>query len=123
MATTTFHAGRLRHRVDIQAPVEVQDASTGEIVVTGWTTVFAKKPCEIAPLSAREFFDSQALQSTVAGRVTVRYCTGITAKMRCVHDDLHGTITYYQIAGKPIRDPEQGLQWLTLPVEEGVYDG
>lgn len=123
MAPTTFYAGRLRHRVDIQQPVEAQDDTTGEMVVTGWVNVYANVPAEIAPLSAREFIASEALQSTVAGRITVRYRIGVTAKMRCKHDDHHGTITYYQLASKPIRDPVQGLEWLTLPVEEGVYIG
>lgn len=119
----TFYSGRLRHRVDIQAPVEAQDPDSGEMKVTGWSNFAANVAAEIAPLSAREFMESQALQSTVTTRITVRYRTGITAKMRCRHDDGKGTVTYYQIAGKPIRDPNQGLEWLTLPCEDGVYDG
>lgn len=120
MANSTFYAGRLRHRVDIQRPVEVQDPQTGEVNVTAWINIFASVPCEIAPLSAREYLASAALQSDVTGRVTIRYRTGVTAKMRCRHDDMHGTVTYYQIVGKPIRDPVQGLEWLTLPVQDGV---
>lgn len=88
-----------------------------------WQTLFPKVAAEIAPLSAREFMESQALQSEVTGRITIRYRTGVTAKMRCRHDDGRGTVTYYQLAGAPIRDPNQGLEWLTLPVATGVYDG
>lgn len=123
MATLLFNSGRLRHRVDIQSPVEVQDDVTGEIKVTGWADFAANVAAEIAPLSAREFMESQALQSVVATRITVRYRVGITAKMRCRHDDGKGTVTYYQLAGAPIRDPNQGLEWLTLPCASGVYDG
>lgn len=123
MAQSTFYAGRLRHRVDIEAPVEVQDATTGEMVVQGWSAIATNVPAEIAPLSAREYLQSQALQSEVTARITIRYRTGVTAKMRCKHDDHKGTVTYYQIAGKPIRDPNQGLEWLTLPCTEGVYNG
>lgn len=119
----TFSAGRLRHRVDIEEPVETQDSASGEIIVTGWLPVFTSVPCEIAPLSAREYIESQALQSEVSTRIVMRYRAGVTANMRCKHDDNHGTVTYYQLAGKPIRDPEQGLEWMTLPVTDGVYDG
>jgi SPP1 family predicted phage head-tail adaptor len=123
MALTTFYAGRLRHRVDIEAPIEEQDTTSGEMVVTGWSLFASNVPAEIAPLSAREYLASAALQSDVTARITIRYRVGVLAKMRCKHDDGHGTITYYQLAGKPIRDPVQGLEWLTLPVLEGVYDG
>jgi SPP1 family predicted phage head-tail adaptor len=123
MATTTFYAGRLKHRINIEAPIAVQDALSGEMVITGWTPRWSDVPAEIRMLSAREFIESSALQSTVAGVIVVRYRVGVTAKMRCVHDDNHGTITYYQIAGHPIRDPDTGLEWLSLPVEAGIYDG
>lgn len=112
-----MQAGKLRHRVVIQEPIEVQDDDTGAIEVT-WTpidTVWAA----IEPLSAREFITSAAETSKVVARVSIRYRSDVTAKMRLYHaaKDL-----YYNIEGV-LSDKESGLEYITLPVSEGVrYD-
>ena len=111
-------AGRLRHRVAIQAKTNVQDPVTGEMVptwitVTGWESV----PAAIEPLSAREFIAAQAVQSAVTARITLRYRAGLDASMRIVHN---GTI--YNIAGI-LADPDSGLEYVTIPCSQGVNAG
>lgn len=112
-----MQAGKLRHRVVIQEPIEAQDADTGAIEVT-WTpldTVWAS----IEPLSAREFVASASETSKVVARITIRYRSDVSAKMRVYHA---AKGLYYNIEGV-LSDKESGLEYITLPVSEGVrYD-
>lgn len=114
----SLKAGRLRHRVAIQARVQGQDPVSGEVTeswqtVTGWETV----PCAIEPLSAREFIAAQATQSQIVARITMRYRAGLLPTMRIVHK---GAI--YNIAGL-LPDKDSGLEYLTIPVSAGVNQG
>lgn len=114
----TLYSGTLRHRIAIQSQTEAQDPETGEITVA-WGTVAGMEsvPAEIVPLSAKEFIAAQATQSEIVARIVIRYRAGITAKMRAVHGSKH-----YNIRGV-LADPKTGLDWLTLPVSEGLTDG
>lgn len=124
MAFTTFkktdtglkmlHAGRLRHRLSLQRQVETQNTQTGAINVS-WVEV-AKLWAAIEPLSAREFLAAQSEQSKVTAKVIIRYRSNIDAKMRLYHQykDM-----YYNIEGV-FSDKDSGLEYLTLPVSEGV---
>lgn len=108
-------AGRLRHRVLIQNPVESQDPVSGTLIAT-WVdlaTVFA----EVAPSSAREFVAAQAIDSEVTARITIRHRAGVTDKSRIIH---RGQV--YNVHGV-LADPVSGLEYLTLPCSEGVNDG
>lgn len=109
-------AGRLRHRIDIQQPVRAQDPESGSSTVT-WVNQWASVPAAIEPLSAREFIAAQAEQSQITGKIIVRHVEGITAKHRIVHGE-----RIYNIHGV-LADPESGLEYLTLPVSEGVNEG
>lgn len=106
--------GNLRHRVVIQQPVETQDANTGAVNVS-WST-FATVWASIEPLSAREFVAAQAEASKVTARIKIRYRTGVTAKMRIYHayKDL-----YYNIEGI-LSDKDSGIEYITMPVSEGL---
>lgn len=110
-----MQAGRLRHRVSLQRLQETRDPNTGA-VITDWVEL-AKLWAEVAPLSAREFVASQAVQSRVTARITIRYREDITAKDRIVH---RGQV--YNIEGV-LTDPVSGLEYITLPVSTGVNDG
>jgi SPP1 family predicted phage head-tail adaptor len=109
-------SGGLRHRVDIQARTNIQDATTGEVVPT-WSTVYSSVPAKIEPLSVREFMAAKADQSDITTRITIRYRTGLSAEMRI----LHGS-TIYNPAGF-LPDKESGLEYLTIPCGTGVNDG
>ena len=110
-----IEAGRLRHRISIEIPIDTQDPVTGEMTRgwATWKTVWAA----IEPLSAREFIASQAVQSEVRGKIIIRRLEGLQPSARVNHN---GTI--YQIFGV-IKDPDSGLEWMTLPVGEGVDPG
>ncbi|EXF45266.1 head-tail adaptor [Pseudomonas sp. BAY1663] len=109
-------AGRLRHRVDIQARQDVQDPDTGDVTPT-WVTVWPNVPAAIEPLSAREFIAAQAVQSQVVARITMRYREGLDASMRILHKS-----TVYNIAGL-LPDKDSGLEYFTVPVSAGVNNG
>lgn len=112
----SLKAGRLRHRVDIQARQQVQNPVTGETTNT-WVTVFASVPAAIEPLSARDFIAAQAVQSEINARIVIRYRDGLNASMRILHK---GKI--YNPAGW-LPDADSGREYLTSPVSEGVNDG
>jgi SPP1 family predicted phage head-tail adaptor len=111
-----LEAGRLRHRVTIQARQNIQDAVTGETVIA-WVDAWVDIAAAIEPLSARELIAAQAQQSEVSARITIRPLSGLTAQHRVVHN---GDI--YNIDGV-IPDPDSGQEWVTLPVSKGASDG
>lgn len=111
-----LEAGRLRHRVTIQSRQANQDPVTGETIVT-WADAWVSIAAAIEPLSATERIEAQAQHSEVTARITIRMLAGLTAQHRIIHN---GRI--HNIVGV-IPDPDSGLEWMTLPVSEGVNDG
>lgn len=121
-------SGSLRHRVRIDARVNLldsngetqQDESTGE-VAREWSEV-ATVWASIEPLSAREFIQSQALQSQIVARITMRYRDGLDASMRLVHVRTGKPDVIYNPAGF-LADKVSGLEFVTIPCSAGVNDG
>lgn len=105
-------SGELRHKVDLQEPVIVQDPDTGEMETT-WQTV-ARPWAKIAPMSGREFLAAAAEQSEVRGKITIRYRGDVDATMRIVHRG-----KWYAIHAV-LPDAESGIEHLTLMTGEGV---
>lgn len=112
-----MRAGQLRHRVDFQTFGQVQDPSSGEMV-PGWTTVWAKVPASVTPLSARDLIAAQAAQSEASARIVIRYRAGVLPTMRIIH---RGEV--YDIKGPALPDPDSGREYLTILVAKGVNDG
>jgi SPP1 family predicted phage head-tail adaptor len=75
---------KLRHRVDIQKQKRAQVPGTGAFAVT-WLNVWTEVPAAIEPLSVRDFISSQAMQSQITARITIRYRDGLTPDMRIKH--------------------------------------
>jgi len=72
-------AGTLRHRVTIQQLTISQDAYGG--IIETWAdlrTVWA----EVSPLSGREFWEAQQINSQIEGKIVVRYMAGVKPDMR-----------------------------------------
>lgn len=115
----SLKAGDLQHRVTIQQVTRTQDGTTGEMTDTwaDWPEEGAKHWARIEPLSAKDFIAAQAAQSEVTARITLRYRSGLSPTMRIVHRS-----KTYKIAGI-LPDKESGLEYVTLPVSEGVSDG
>lgn len=110
----SLSAGKLRHRVTIQEPVNVQDSTDGSMVKT-WRDV-ATVWAAIEPLSAREFIAAMKEDSKVSARITIRYIPTINHEMRLYHA---AKSVYYDIHGI-LSDKDSGLEYITIPVSEGV---
>jgi SPP1 family predicted phage head-tail adaptor len=107
-----LHAGRLRHKLALQRKVQVRDPETGAID-EAWRT-YAHVHGEVAPASAREFQAAAAEQSEVRGKITIRYRADVGPGDRALHRGKG-----YEFLGV-LPDNESGLEWMTLPVGEGV---
>lgn len=94
--------GDLRHRIQIQRPVQVRtDSGAFEEVFETWIRCWAA----IEPLSPREIFAAAQVQSDITTRIRIRYRPGITAKMRIAWQREAGSpsiIEYFDIEGPPI---------------------
>lgn len=115
-------AGKLRHRVRLERldPVEDsagvdQDPNSGE-VVRAWVLI-ATVWAAIEPLSVREFVQSGTGQSQVSARITLRHRSDLNATWRIVHGS-----KIYNPEGV-LADKDSGLEYLTVPVSEGVNAG
>lgn len=112
-----FDPDSLTHRIDIQRKVVAQNPTTGEMT-TSWQSISAKRiAAAVEPLSARELIAAQAVQSQVVARVVIRWRSDLEASMRIVYRG-----QYYDIAGV-LPDKDSGLEYITLPVSQGVSDG
>ena len=107
---------RLRHRITLEIPGLAQDPVSGEMI-PGWQVFAENVPAEITDLSVKEYLAAQSAQSEVSTRVRIRFREGVNATMRIIH---RGDI--YNIHGVQ-RDPDSGIEWLTLPCSRGVKDG
>lgn len=105
-------AGRLRHKVMIQYPLTTQNPETGAMD-TVWTDL-ASVWASVEPASVREFIAAGAEQSEVSGKIIIRRRDDVNATMRVLYRGLS-----YAILGV-LTDPVSGLEYITLPVGEGV---
>lgn len=71
--------GRLRHRITLMRQVnEINDYGA---TITEWKSV-ATVWAEVKPLSGREYFSAQQVQSEVTTQIWLRYLDGIMPTMR-----------------------------------------
>lgn len=108
----TLPAGDLVHRVELQREVETQDPDTGEMT-RDWQT-YGAAWARVAPISVRNFIAAAADQSEVRAQITIRHRDDVQAEDRVLHRGLA-----YRVLGV-LPDPESGLEYITLPVSEGV---
>lgn len=111
-----LNPARLRHRVKIEKPVEVQDENTGAITTT-WEFV-SNVWASIEPLSVREMIAADVEKSKVSGRIVIRYRDDIDYTCRIVH--AYKDIIYNIVGILP--DKESGLEYLTLMVSNGLRE-
>lgn len=116
-------AGKLNKRIAIQERTNWEDAIGGQNPT--WTNVFATPDGKIAaginPVSAREIFAAQAMQSEVSHKITVRYRSQLentknVASMRVVYGS-----RIFNIAGAINRN--ESNQFIDLLCTEGTNDG
>jgi len=101
-------AGKLRHRLTIEAPSTTQDPETGALVVT-WAPIDTVH-ASIEPLSVRDYVAAQTLKSKVSVRIVIRWRSGLRHDMRFV--DERGT---RYIPQGFLADPTTGKEFLTIP--------
>lgn len=107
---------KLRHRVLIQQKQKTR-SPTGAVIVN-WVDI-ATVWASIEPSSVKELLLAKSLLSEVTAKIIVRVNKRITidSSMRIKHKE-----KIYNIAGV-LSDVESGLDYLTLPVSEGLNDG
>lgn len=118
-------SGKYRHRVRLEENLEqvdsngetIQDPNTGGITYA-WTPV-GTYWASIEPLSAKEFIAAQSVQSQVTTRISMRKPARMDAAMRLVHMVNGQPGTVFNIHGI-LSDRESGLEYVTLPVSQGV---
>lgn len=121
MVLVKLLAGRLRHRIRIEQQVQTKN-SFGETSKEWEQYGSSYFWCEIRPMSARELYTAQSVGSESTTLIIMRYNAGVKASMRAVHvvNGVDGTI--YNLA-PPIRDPETGLDWMTIPATALLNEG
>ena len=77
-------AGKQRHLVTIKKTVESRN-SLGE-VTDSWV-VFAQRWASVEPLAGREFWSAKQVNADNTVKISMRYCYGITTKMRVEYDN------------------------------------
>lgn len=108
-------AGPLRHRITIQQKTQVRD-SAGNVSYE-WNDLHANIAARVEPLSVKEFVQSKSMQNEVTKRIVIRYIDGLDATMRIVYRN-----KIYNPEGF-LEDLDSGLEYLTIPVSEGLNDG
>jgi SPP1 family predicted phage head-tail adaptor len=124
----SLEAGALRHRIRIEQYAElpdsngetIQDETTGE-VAREWQEV-ATVWAAIEPVSAREFVQSQAMQSQISARIVIRHRDGLDASMRLVHVRTGRADVIYNPHAF-LADKDSGLEYLTIPCSTGTGEG
>lgn len=110
-------AGKLRHRIIIERPVEVEDEGGGRVrswlaaesyVGTFWGSIDGR--------TGRERYHAQQIESVYSHLITMRYRPGIEPEMRA----RHGAHVYNIRAAL---DPDGTRRELLLFVEEEGPDG
>lgn len=117
--------GRLRHIVDIEAPIETVN-STGEIEwpFAVWA---ASVRASIEDLSSRERELARQVAGEVTTRIRIRYRPGVTEKMRIRHvrenTGSPNVFDFYEILGitRDLETSRRELQLLCLLRSEEGY--
>lgn len=106
MAKYVINAGELRHRITIQSPSNIQN-EYGEIEVNSDETWidFATVRASITPISGKEFFAAETVNSEITHKIKIRYIKGIASNMRVKFGD-----RYFDITSPPINFQEKNTE-------------
>jgi SPP1 family predicted phage head-tail adaptor len=86
------NAAAKRHRIDVEAPVETQDA-TGESRVE-WYTYYQREPAEFTPMGGVEVLRGRQLEAQTKAVFRVNFREGYTEKMRIFFEGKYYGITH-----------------------------
>lgn len=116
-----MQSGRLRHRVKIQKRLTPQnEVGEAEIRFVDWENAWAS----VEPLTGRELFAAQQIQSQVNTRIRIRFLAGVTELMRVVHtvDIANDIIETYDIEAV-LQDSRSGRREMQLLCIKRGADG
>ena len=110
-----IHSGKLNKRIEIQEGITgspaVNEFGEPNVIFETKYTVWAA----VEPLSGREFFAQQQVQSEINVRFRIRYKEGIYAGMRIYYNE-----TYYMI--RTVIDVREAHKELEILTSEGIRD-
>lgn len=109
-----MRAGKLRHRITLQAKTATTDAYGGPIEV--WTDVATNIPASVEPLSGRELVNAQTVNAEITTRITMRYRAGVIAANRITFEG-----KFYNILS--VIDEEMKHRQLVIMASEGLNEG
>lgn len=122
--------GKLRHRIQIERLQSIVDSNgdaiqhpvTGEVLREWALAGYAW--ASIEPVSAREFIQSQSMQSKIEVRIVIEWRADLEqiADTRFMHTRRDMPSVYYNPAGS-LPDIDSNREYLTVPCSRGVSDG
>lgn len=107
-----MRAGALRERVTLQSATEASDGAGGQTLT--WANV-ATDPvvwARVEPTEGREKFAAMQIQGRYTHRVTLRYRTDLTLKLRVVWGSIYLNVRSIQ--------QHEKREWTALLCEEGT---
>lgn len=118
-----MRVGRLRQRIVLQQRADVVSAE-GE-VIPSWTDL-AETPASIEPVSGREYFAAQQVNSEVTARIIIRWRPGVDTAGRVLHqtNQSNSPAEYdvYDVVSA-LEDPVIGRRWITLLCVKRASEG
>jgi SPP1 family predicted phage head-tail adaptor len=81
-----MNAGKLKKLITIQQQSATQDEYGAQIIT--WSSFGVDRWADVEPLQGREYFAGHQMQSKIDTRFILRYTSGITQKMRILHNSL-----------------------------------
>lgn len=113
MSRYAINSGEFRHPITIQK-LDKSRNEYGE-VIEDWID-FLEIRAAIYPLSGKDFFSAETLNSEVTHKINVRYVEGITSAMRVKFGE-----RYFEIISPPINFQEKNIL-LQIMCKERVYE-
>ena len=110
MARCNIRACDLRHSITIQTSTETREAGGGR--TRAWSTFATARAC-IEPLRGRERLHAMQIEDSVSHKITIRWRSGVTGKMRVKF----GTRIFNIRAAINV---EERSRWLEILADEGV---
>jgi SPP1 family predicted phage head-tail adaptor len=102
MTMFRLNAGKYRHPITIQKLVQTEN-SYGE-TTDEWIDE-TRMRAGIYPLSGKEFFSAEAVNSEITHKVHIRYISGITSDMRIIFNE-----RIFNIISAPINWQEKNVE-------------
>lgn len=113
MSRYRINSGEFRHPIAIQKLDKIRN-EYGEIIDT-WVD-FIEVRAAIYPLSGKDFFSAETLNSEVTHKINIRYVEGITSAMR-----IKFGVRYFEIISPPINFQEKNVL-LQIMCKERFYE-